>query len=234
VSRSSLRQERSDHKQSGESTLREVVVAMIILVLASTSVFIVASRRSPERFAAPFPSRSTTEGLPVRGRMLGRPDAPVAIVEYGDFQCPACRMSAQTILAALKAEYIRVGVVRYQYQPVAFLGPASLRAAEAALCAEEQGQFWPYHDQLRAFPAGESGEIFSPVSLKRLAVALGLDRPRFNACLDQGRRREDALRMTQEARARGVSRTPTFLINGMMVVGAVSYTQIKQAVERAK
>lgn len=225
----------STPKRGPEPSMRQVVFAFAVLAIVSFAFMTFATRRFATRTPAAAPDAATYEGLPAAGRLLGEASAPVTIVEYSDFRCPYCRVAAGAILGPLKKEYIRTGRVRFLYQPVAFLGPESIRAAEAAMCAEDQGRFWPYHDRLFAAQVGETRSAFDDSVLKHLAADLGLDRTRFNACLDRGRHRRDVEAVNREARALGVNGTPTFFIDGVKVVGAVPYGRIREIVEgRAK
>jgi protein-disulfide isomerase len=81
---------------------------------------------------------------------LGDPNAPVTIIEFSDFQCPYCRRFWEQTLPQLKSEYIDTGKVRLVYRdyPLSTIHPGALPAAMAAGCANEQGKFWEYHDQI--------------------------------------------------------------------------------------
>lgn len=234
MSRSSSRQKQSPPAKRAEPTGRRLVLAVILLAILSAAFMVFVSRRSATRAKAPGPATIAYEGLRVQGRALGDASAPVTIVEYSDFQCPYCKVAANTIVAPLKKDYVAAGRVRFQYQPVAILGPESLQAAQAALCAEEQGRFWPYHDRLFASQAGENRGAFNDVTLRRLAADVGLDQTRFNTCLDRGQRRQDVMAINREANTRGVTGTPTFFVNGVKVVGAVPYAQIRRVIEGMK
>jgi len=106
--------------------------------------------------------------------VLGNQNAPITIVLYVDFQCPFCgkffKETEQTVLA----NYIKDGKVKLVSRDFAFLGDESLRAAEAARCAGDQGKFWEYHDYLFTHQNGENKGNFSNLNLKTFAKALGL------------------------------------------------------------
>lgn len=101
-------------------------------------------------------------------------------------------------------------------------------AGQAAECANEQGQFWPYHDQI--FVTAQAGELSKEV-LKGLADELELDSQAFNSCLDSGRYAQKVTDDTNEGRARGVKATPTFFINGRKVEGNLPFEQFKAIIE---
>ena len=113
---------------------------------------------------------------------LGKPDAPITIVEFSDYQCPFCRRFFENTLPALKADYIDIGTVRYVFRdfPLDRIHPQARKAAEAARCAGEQGQYWEMHDQLF------QNRALRVLQLKGYARNLGLDLTAFEACLDGG------------------------------------------------
>ncbi|MAU00589.1 MAG: hypothetical protein CL608_25880 [Anaerolineaceae bacterium] len=113
------------------------------------------------------------------------------------------------------------------------IGPESIRAAEAAACANEQGQFWPYHDTLFANQRGENQGAFRDDTLQAFAAALGLDEAAFNACLDSGRYRDEVQAETAAGQERGVRSTPTLFINGEKVEGAIPFDQLQPMIEAA-
>ncbi|MEW6569399.1 MAG: thioredoxin domain-containing protein [Chloroflexota bacterium] len=84
------------------------------------------------------------------GRVLGEAEAPVLIELYEDFQCPACGAFTRSIKPLLVQNFVATGQTRLAFRHFAFIGPESLRAAEASMCADEQGRFWDYHDLLFA------------------------------------------------------------------------------------
>jgi len=123
--------------------------------------------------------------------------------------------------------YASTGLVRYEFNDFAFLGQESLRAAEAATCAEAQGQFWPYHDTLFLNQRGENAGAFADENLRTYAAALGLDQDEFNTCLGSNRYRNEINDGIIEARDLGVASTPTFRINGQLVEGLLNYEQFE-------
>src|SRR4051794_10018496 len=93
------------------------------------------------------PATGTPESIAF-GRSLGRPDAPVHLIVWSDFQCPACKAFADTNEPQLIRDYVTAGKLRLDYRDLVIIGPESAAAAAAARCADQQGKFWPYHDVL--------------------------------------------------------------------------------------
>jgi len=165
------------------------------------------------------------------GHVLGSADAPVAIVEYLDFQCPFCQRAAEQVMSAIEETFIASNTASLEIRPIAILGDESVQAAAAAECANEQGQFWAYHDILYANQGAERGGAFSDDRLKEFAEALNLDTAAFNSCLDSGRYTQQVVDDTSTALDSGVSVTPTVLVNGERV--DVSIEAISAAIQQA-
>ena len=176
----------------------------------------------------------TTQPPGADGLAWGGPEgAPVVVVDYSDFQCPFCARHAQETLPTLIDRYGDNPNVRYEFHPYAFIGQESVDAAMAALCASEQAMFWPYHDTLYANQRGENLGQFSPANLKAMAKALGLDMGAFNDCFDSGRERVTVNDYLQEGRARGVTSTPMFFVNDVLIQGAQPASAFISAIDSA-
>ena len=157
---------------------------------------------------------------------MGPPDAPVTLVEFSDFQCPYCRR-VQGVLKRLMTAYHGQLKLVFRDFPLRQIHPEAQKAAEAAQCANDQGQFWPYHDRL--FAVTELGGE----ALKQYAVELGLDAEQFNACLDSDKYRDEVQKDIDDALAAGVNATPSFFVNGLPINGAVPFERFVEMVELA-
>ncbi len=163
--------------------------------------------------------------IPVEGRTLGDADAPVTMIEFADYQCPYCKRFAEGAERQIEEEYIKDNLVKLEFRNMAFIGTESLLAAEAAQCANDQGEFWNYHDKLFEEQRGENTGTFSPDRLKRFAGEIGLNQAEFDACLDGTEHEQTILDETNAARDAGVKSTPSFIIvvtgetSGEMVTG---------------
>jgi protein-disulfide isomerase len=154
------------------------------------------------------------------GPSRGFPSARLTVVELSDFQCSYCRKFRWETLPQLEERYIRAGKIRFVYRHMAVLGPASVQAAQAASCAEDQGRFWEYHDKLFE----QRGALaFSGSRLKTYASDLGLDTDGFAQCLDSKRHAGRVETETLLGRMLGATGSPTFLVNGQLMIGAYPY-----------
>jgi protein-disulfide isomerase len=152
--------------------------------------------------------------IPVEGQpFLGLENAPIVIVEFSDFNCGYCRKWHQETFQPLLDAY--PGQIRFVHRDYPFLSEESLNAAVAAQCAYEQDAFWEYHDRLftRSEPKGAETYLL-------FAQELGLNIQNFQACLESESALEEVIHDAQFASDIGIRGTPTFFINGIMVVGA--------------
>jgi protein-disulfide isomerase len=137
-------------------------------------------------------------------------------------------------LRQIDEAYVAKGIVRFGYAHFAFLGQESLWAAEASECAGDQEAFWPYHDYLYGHQAGENGGGFSQEKLKQFASELGLDSQAFNTCLDSGKYAALVKEQTATGQSLGMRGTPSFLVNGQLLVGALPFEEFERTIEAAK
>jgi protein-disulfide isomerase len=176
--------------------------------------------REPVRAAPDFAG----DARPSRGPQ----DAPVTVVEFTDYQCPFCARHYQLTYPRLLQEYgDRIQYVVRNF-PIVQNHPHAAKVAEAAECAFDQGRFWQYHDRLFENSSGLDNE-----SLKHYARALGLDSSRFDLCLDSGEKSRIVARDLKDGRRYGVRGTPTFFINGRILIGAQPFPVLQEYIERA-
>jgi len=169
------------------------------------------------------------------GHVMGSDSAPVTVVEYADFECPACAQFAVLTAPDVRQRLIATGQVRWVFRDFPLEGHRfSMPAHHAAQCAGEQGKFFEMHDQLY-FNQGRWVLDRQPQSRFRdYAKAIGLDMGRYDDCMSSGRYLPRLVREREDAVAAGVSQTPTFDIGGQRVAGALMYDNFKQYVEQAQ
>lgn len=183
-----------------------------------------AARPARDGGAARRPRRP---GRPERDHARGPADAPVTLVEYGDFQCPYCGQ-AETVVRALLADF---GDLRYVWRhlPLTDVHPRAQTAAEAAEAAAAQGRFWDYYDLLLAHQ-----DALTPRDLLGYAEQLGLDSERFLADLSTHAGAPRVAEDVDAADLSGVSGTPTFFVNGLRHYGAYDAETLARAVRAAR
>jgi protein-disulfide isomerase len=147
----------------------------------------------------------------------GHPAAKLVIVEFSDFQCPACGHYARDTFGGLLREFVETGKVLYVFRnfPLETIHPFAFKAAEAAECAREQGKYWEMHDRLFA-----NQRALAQPDLVAHARALGLDETRFLACLAGGMTHKVRQDIAEGSRL-GVRSTPTFLVGQTEADGSI-------------
>jgi len=199
----------------------------VLAILVGVPAFILLSRHGALPLVAEASSKELAERL-VRpdSHMTGNPQAPLTVVEFADFECPACGLS-EAVARQIRAQYgDRIRFVFRQF-PLRKIHPQAEKAAEASECAAEQGKFWEAVEKLYAGQADLSVD-----ALERYARELGLDQNRFNQCLASG---ETASRVNQDladGRAVGVRATPTFFIGQKRIEGPMELAQFSQLVDQ--
>ncbi len=189
-------------------------------------------------FAAGFPlgrgsapdaaAWSRTFGMELEGRPLRGPvDAQVTIIEFTDYECPFCRRYFETTYPLLLQRYGDRVNYTVRHFPVSFQHRRAHKAAQAAECAGDQDRFFEYHDVLF-----KNNRALDDRSLVAYAAQTGLDPNRFQTCLESGVKAEVVDEDIQAGIARGIMGTPTFLINGRIIVGAQPVETFQREIER--
>ena len=156
-------------------------------------------------------SISTALGSPV----LGNPDAPITIVEFGDYQCHQCHNWFVNTKPMIMRDYIETGKANLVFVDFAFLGKDSLKAAQATYCADDQNMYWEYHGTLYTSQESKIDNGWANTErLKAFAFSLNLDMELFNECLDSDKYSKRVQYNSQQARDNGVNGTPGFFIVG--------------------
>ena len=193
-----------------------------------TAIFVIAGSLS---YAAAQGKFVSVDDDPV----LGNANAKVTIIEFGDYQCPSCRLFWREIEPRLKKEYVDTGKVKLVFRdfPIKEIHPDATAAAMAAQCAADQGKYWEYHDRLfREQDKGTDDVVrFKAADLKKWGAAIRLDAAAFNACIDSARYQDEVAKDYADGIAVGIQGTPTFFINGRFVGGAQSFPVFKKIID---
>ncbi len=180
------------------------------------------------------------EGTPLpkaEGYLRGDPNAPVTIMEFADFECPACGQFATITEPDVRSRIVDAGLANYRYYNYHIPAHLNTMAASlAASCAHDQGKFWEMHDAI--FVGQYDWNTQSTSNPRKLfdkyAATIGLDTKVYGACFDS-RKNLASIQANQQAGSdRGVSQTPTFIIGNKLYAGAIGYDAIKAAVDSAR
>jgi protein-disulfide isomerase len=166
---------------------------------------------------------------------LGSANAKVLMIEFGDYQCPTCRMFWKEVEPRLKKEYIDTGKVRLVFRdfPIVQIHPEALLAAMAVNCAGDQQKYWEFHDKVfrEQYNKGDDLVRFKAADLKKWAKDIKLDPTAFDQCLDSEKYKAEVMKDKADADAVSVQGTPTFFINGRVIGGAQPYPAFKTLID---
>jgi protein-disulfide isomerase len=187
---------------------------------------VVATRTAgtpPPRAAAPADTDTTADAALLAARTKGSPNAPITVLEIADFQCPACRVFWQETMPLLQREYVDAGKIRMLFVnlPLVSIHPNAAAAHEFAMCAAQQNRFWPVHDML--FDQQSVWVRLDDPSpyFYSVAAATGVATDSLDACVSAGRMRAFIMREAESVVRAGVQSTPSFVIEGALLAGAV-------------
>jgi len=208
---------------AGRALLRTNLTVALGAIVVGVPGFVYVSRHVAPPPSQPASAHALDERL-VRSdsHITGNPHAPITVVEFGDFQCPACGMAEQA------AHQIRLkygSQIRFVFRqfPLERIHSRALKAAEASECAADQGKFWEMVEELYS-----GDRNLSDSALLRNARELGLDVGRFKQCLSSGATTERVRRDVEDGRALGVRATPTFFVGRQKIEGPLQVSQFGQ------
>ena len=221
------------------NTTKKTAAGLIVLAAVIIGGFLVVGQ---EDTAQTTPNKITSPGLPVPGDttsepdpqtvlLIGDPSAKLTIIKYGDFQCPFCKEFFEDTEPAILSNYVDTGQAKIEFRVETHIGRESIRAGEAAYCANDQSRFRQYHDQLYKRQSGYNGGTFSDPNLKRIAADLKLDQASFDACLDSKKYQSLVEASNDEAKQNGITATPTLLIGERRVSGAQPFSIYKPLID---
>ena len=169
--------------------------------------------------------------------VLGKSSAKVTIIEFSDLQCLFCRRFWKDTLPQLKKDYIDRGLVKLAYRQFplpADLHPAARDLSEASECANDQGKFWEFHDKTYAEQAaqGDGTIAVTPSDIANWASSLGLDMTSFNDCFSNKKNAKKIDADQADGQKVSVNSTPTFFVNGQILVGALPYSSFKTIIDQ--
>lgn len=211
-----------------------------IIVALAAILAVSAALVGVRLFTKPVPETATSNTIPtmerrIAGEMTARGDlnAPVVMVEYGDFRCPFCGLFARDSMPAIIEKYIDTGLMRFEWRDAPFFGSESYLAAVAARAAGRQGLYWEYHTELYA-RAPERGRLdITPAVLGDIAEAVGVpDMAQFAADLQNEAVEAGVQRDFSEAVSLGINSVPVFLVNGTPLIGAQPLEVFEQVIEQ--
>jgi len=146
--------------------------------------------------------------------ILGDPNAPVTLIEFGDYQCHFCNVHFHNTEHRLLENFIKTGKVKMIFKDFTIIGPDSINAAHGTHCANDQGKFWEYHDILYNNWTGENNGWASSDNLLRFAQEIELDIDQWSDCMIDERYSQIISNSNKDARELGITGTPAFFVIG--------------------
>lgn len=188
--------------------MKKIMFAIPIIIGILTGMFLAFYPQSEDDSKLLTESKLIQNGSPI----LGDPSATITIVEWGDYQCTFCYKFHQSTMNTIKQDFIETGKVKLVFKDFPLNGPDSVLAAEAAHCAQDQGKYWQYHDELYKNWGGERTGWITRDSLDKFARTVSLDLEKFDKCLDEHKYLERVNQMYEFGREIGIDATPSFLV----------------------
>ena len=186
-------------------------VGIVLIVVTLFTSFQSGWDNNPGGMGMKTPSTINLEnGSPA----LGSENAPISIVEFGDYQCESCYYWFQNTRSTLIDNYIETGKAKLVFVDLPFLGRDSITAAQASYCAEDQGKYWEYHTILYTFQEieGYDSGWANRDGLNSFASSLNMNMDEFNDCMDSSKYKIRVKANYNEAVKQGAQATPTFII----------------------
>jgi protein-disulfide isomerase/rhodanese-related sulfurtransferase len=207
--------------------VRRHFAVCVAALLVGVPAFYLLARRGASAPPQPQVASATLAERLVRpdSHATGNPDAPLTVVEFGDFECPVCSRGEEEA-REIRTRYANQIRFVFRQFPLVRIHPLAEKAAEASECAAEQGKFWQSVDKIYSHQSDLSED-----GLKRDAAELGLDQARFNQCLASGATAARVRQDVADGRALGVRATPTFFIGGKRVEGVLPAAEFSQLVD---
>lgn len=171
--------------------------------------------------------------------VMGNKEAKVTVVEFSDFECPFCKKYFDETHAQLQKDYVDTDKIQFAYRhyPLSSMHPSAQKAAEASECANEQNNFWGYHDLLFTEQGTWADQTLTKENVidhfVDYATQLGMDADQFRKCLEDSKYKQNVADDKAVGDSAQVDGTPTFFINGTRLVGALPYSEIKKAIDKA-
>jgi protein-disulfide isomerase len=209
--------------------------ALLGLVALVGAVFIGYQMTRPK--AVPVTAIDPNTPLPkAEGYVLGNSNAPVPVIEFADFECPAFGNFATITEPDVRKRLVETGQISLRFIDFPLsMHQNTWQASNAAACANEQGKFWEMHDQIFANQDRWNGIATTRPKgeLQRLAKAVGLDEGKWESCYDAQKYKLNITANQKEGERRGVGQTPTFIIGSKMLPGSLSFDSFKAYVDTA-
>jgi protein-disulfide isomerase len=217
----------------GRDQKKTFYIILTLLAIVGITTLSYLSSRSSQNITQ---IDASIAAVPNQGHVIGSDSAPIEVVEFADFECPACGQFANVTEPDVRTRLVNTGLMRFRFidYPLEMhrnTWPAHL----AAWCAAEQGKFWEMHDLIFQNQDRWSGEATTRPAgvLTPLARQLGINMQQYESCVESRKYQGQIQANYNEAGRRGVGSTPTFFIGTRQVRGVIPYDEFKRYVDEA-
>lgn len=184
------------------------LLAIPVIIGIITGIFLAVYPESDADNNFLTTSKLINGGSPI----MGESNAPITVLEWGDYQCTFCYKFHQNTLDTINEDFIKTGKVKLVFKDFPLNGPDSILAAEASYCAQDQKKYWEYHDELYKNWGGERTGWITRESLDRFASTVNLDLVEFGKCLDEHKFQNKVNQLYEFGKEVGIDATPSFLV----------------------
>jgi protein-disulfide isomerase len=209
---------------------------LLLGAIALAAVVFIGWQMSQSKSSGVITIDASTPVPEASGYVIGSATAPVEIIEFADFECPACGSFATLTEPDVRKRLVETGQARFRFMDFPLnIHKNTWDASFAASCANEQGKFWEMHDQIFAYQDQWNGTVTNKPKavLSRLARDLQLDMSQWDDCYDSQKYKLNIEANRREGERRLVQSTPSFVIGDKLLLGALGYDQIKAQVDSA-
>ncbi len=223
---------KSKSKSKSSSNTGLWLVGGAVLLLAAVVIILVMNQQSGSSTSIAAPDVPAEW---INGASIGSPDATVVVQGWEDFLCPACQQWNRDVKENFFEQFVKTGKVRFEFHqfPLQQHYPGALYASQAALCVADLNEFWPFHD--RTFQAATArGQAGTEVeALIGYAAELGIDADAVRSCMNNRVHEQTVLASLEQARALGLTSTPSILVDGQLVPNPFNFNALAQQIEEA-
>jgi protein-disulfide isomerase len=193
--------------------IASITITLVIFGFNNISDEIELSIEPTPKMEQVGPKKITIDTFLLNGSpILGDPNAPITLVEFGDYQCHYCNVFFQTIEDDIIKNYVKTGKVKMIFKDYNIIGPDSINASHGAHCANEQGVFWEYHDILYSNWTGENNGWASPRNLTIFAEEVNADMDKWTQCMNEKSHSITINESNNDARTLELTGTPAFFV----------------------
>ncbi len=217
-----------------------IIIVVVVIVVASSGGGDSADGGKPSHLIGKAEVEKLLAGIPQKGTLLGRPDAPVKVSEFGDLQCPFCKENAENVTPEVIEHQVRDGEASIDFNQFIIIGPQSIPAGEAALAAGTQGKAWNFVELFYRNQGEENSGYVTEKFIESVGMEAGIPNlAKWNEERKSGKFKKSLEAQTKEAQQLGFEGTPSFAIEGPKTKGLEllntpeSSGQFEEAIEKA-